>query len=412
MSFKVWGMKPFRGAGFRESRPLERIKEFSWRLGFQASGAVSADFLKEEEERLDRWLAGGMHGTMSWMERNRGKRLDPRQLMEGAKTVIVVLQNYFTRQHQEDPSAPVVSKYAYGRDYHPVMKAKLKELLRFIQQEITPCQGRVFVDSAPVLERAWARRARLGWIGKNGMLISPEYGSFLFIGILLIDAEICPGDSSEASQGATIHPGREVRAVELLTESEHRELQSGADSDEQQHPLQADRVFQGKPDSVTELQGQPISSCGADQHHLKQPGDSEGGTMFSRDIPDRCGTCTRCMDACPTKAIIAPRMVDARRCISYLTIEHQGKIDPQFRGKMENRVFGCDICQDVCPWNRKAPQHDEPRFRPSTSLLQLTKEDWYALDEIRFNEIFGDSALSRTGFDGIRKNLSSLISFP
>ncbi len=153
-------MKPFRGAGFRESRPLERIKEFSWRLGFQASGAVSADFLKEEEERLDRWLAGGMHGTMAWMERNRGKRLDPRQLMEGAKTVIVVLQNYFTRQHQEDPSAPVVSKYAYGRDYHPVMKAKLKELLRFIQQEITPCQGRVFVDSAPVLERAWAGATR------------------------------------------------------------------------------------------------------------------------------------------------------------------------------------------------------------------------------------------------------------
>lgn len=300
-----------------------QIQKIAAQLGFLECGIAVAEELPEEAARLSWWLERGMHGTMSYMERNREKRLDPRLLHEGTRSVVVVLQNYFTRHSPADPSAPIVSKYALGRDYHPVMKQKLRELLRRISQEITPCSGRAFVDSAPLLERAWARRAGLGWIGKNGMLISPVNGSFFFVGILLIDKEI--------------------------------------------------------------------------------------PAMPVRELSDRCGTCTRCIDACPTKAIVAPRVVDARRCISYLTIEHKGDIDPEFRGKMKNRVFGCDICQDVCPWNRKAREHDEPHFRPSAGLLQLTRDEWHAMDEERFRGISGNSALSRTGFEGIRRNLLYLL---
>ena len=311
------------------------IKQLALEQGFLDCGVIPAGSLVEEASHFDRWLGKGLHGSMSYMERNREKRLDPRLLHAGTRSVVVVLQNYFTRLSPTDHSAPIVSKYALGLDYHQVIKQKLNKLLQRISQEITPCSGRAFVDSAPVLERAWAHRARLGWIGKNSMLISPAHGSFFFIGILLIDADLTrTGDT----------------------------------------PVPA----------TTEING---------------PSPADG----------RCGTCTRCIDACPTGAIVSPCVVDARRCISYLTIEHKGEFDPEFRGKLSNRIFGCDICQEVCPWNRKAREHDEPLFRPATGLLQLTRDEWYTMDEERFREISGNSPLRRTGFEGIRRNLQYLF---
>jgi epoxyqueuosine reductase len=256
---------------------------------------------------------------MDYMARNIDKRLDPRLLVENAKTVIVVLQNYFTHKKQTDSTAPVLSKYAYGTDYHFVLKDKLKALLQFIQTEISSCGGRVFTDSAPVLERAWAKRAGLGWIGKNSNLISPDMGSFFFIGELIIDIEL-PYDNP-------------------------------------------------------------------------------------RPVADHCGKCNRCIDACPTKAIVASRVVDARKCISYQTIEVKGELDAYLKGKFDNRVFGCDICQDVCPWNLKSESHSEPAFQPHEKLLTLSTNEWHNLDESLFSELFKKSAVKRTGFKGLKRNL-------
>lgn len=297
----------------------DKIKQKAKELGFLECGIVEAGFLEEESPHLVDWLKKGMHGEMSYMERNLEKRLDPRELVENARTVIVVLQNYTTCKSQHDPTAPILSKYAYGTDYHFVMKDKLKTLLAYIHTEITPCNGRPFVDSAPVLDRAWARRAGLGWVGKNANLISVEHGSFFFIGELIIDIEL-PWD---------------------------------------------------KP----------------------------------RMVRDHCGTCTRCIDACPTKAIVANRVVDARKCISYQTIELRGELDTNLRGQFENRVFGCDICQDVCPWNLKAKAHSEPSFEPSEELLRLTRSDWYQMQRPQFNELFRNSAVKRTGYNGLQRNL-------
>ncbi len=238
---------------------------------------------------------------------------------ENAKTIIIVLQNYYPSKTQKDTTAPVLSKYAYGTDYHFVLKDKLKLLLEFIQAEIHPCNGRPFVDSAPVLERAWAKKAGLGWIGKNSNLISVEQGSFFFIGELILDIEL-PYD---------------------------------------------------KPKLVT----------------------------------DHCGKCTRCIDACPTKAIVADRVIDARKCISYQTIEVKGELDNDLKGKFENRVFGCDICQDVCPWNLKSEPHNEAQFEPNQKLLEMTKEDWHNIEKPFFNELFQKSAVKRTGFKGLKRNL-------
>jgi len=295
------------------------IKQKALELGFLECGIVQAGNLEEEEQHLKEWLNKGMHGEMRYMERNLQKRLDPGQLVENAKTVIVVLQNYYPIATQTDPDAPVLSKYAYGTDYHFVMKDKLRQLLAFIQSEIAPCNGRPFVDSAPVLERAWARRAGLGWIGKHSNLISLVHGSFFFIGELIIDIEL-PYDQSAA-------------------------------------------------------------------------------------VRDHCGTCTRCIDACPTKAIVANRVVDARKCISYQTIELKGDLDPALRGKFENRIFGCDICQDVCPWNLKAKPHTEPAFEPARELIEMTRCDWYNIDNPRFNRLFRNSAVKRTGYNGLLRNL-------
>ena len=299
----------------------ESIKAKAREIGFLDCGVSRAQFLEEEKDRLQNWLTHEMQGEMNYMANHFDKRLDPRLLVENAKSVISVLLNYFPSEKQADQEAPVLSKYAYGTDYHFVMKDKLGELLSYIQSEIAPCEGRCFVDSAPVLDRAWAARAGLGWIGKNTNLISTEQGSFFFIGELIIDLEL---------------------------------------------PVQ-DKV-----------------------------------------VRDHCGNCTRCIDACPTQAIVAPYILDARKCISYQTIENHGVIDPSLKGKFENRVFGCDICQDVCPWNLKSEAHHEPAFQPDQQLMQLTKDEWNEIDKPQFNELFRNSAVKRTRFEGLKRNLKFL----
>jgi epoxyqueuosine reductase len=281
---------------------------------------LPAEFLVGEQLHFQNWLANEMHGEMDYMARNSEKRLDPQKLFEGAKTIIVVLQNYYSKKTQSDKTAPVLSKYAYGTDYHFVLKDKLKTLLQFIQNEVVACNGRSYVDSAPILERAWAKRAGLGWIGKNSNLISVEHGSFFFIGELILDVEI-PFDEPKL-------------------------------------------------------------------------------------VSDHCGKCTRCIDACPTNAIVANRVVDARLCISYQTIELKGDLDENLKDKFENRVFGCDICQDVCPWNLKSEENYELQFTPNPRLLQLTNDEWHLMDKPLFNELFKNSAVKRSGFNGLKRNLS------
>jgi epoxyqueuosine reductase len=300
---------------------VERIKAKAGELGFLDCGISKAHFLAEEKDRLQNWLANKMHGEMTYMANHFDKRLDPRLLIENASSVISVLLNYFPAEKQSDPEAPVLSKYAFGTDYHFVMKDKLGELLSYIQSEIAPCEGRCFVDSAPVLDRAWAARAGLGWIGKNTNLISPEHGSFFFIGELVIDLEL-PAD---------------------------------------------DKV-----------------------------------------VRDHCGNCTRCIDACPTKALVTPYVLDARRCISYQTIENHKEIDPELKGKFENRVFGCDICQDVCPWNLKSEPNVETAFSPDPELMNLTRTEWQIMDKPLFNKLFLNSAVKRTRFEGLKRNVRFL----
>lgn len=298
-----------------------RIKDKASELGFLDCGISEAGFLSEEKDRLSGWLQNEMHGEMHYMENHLDKRLDPRLLVENARSVISVLLNYFPSEEQSDSEAPVLSKYAFGTDYHFVMKEKLSELLKFIQADIAPCEGRFLVDSAPVLDRAWAARAGLGWIGKNTNLISTEHGSFFFIGELIIDLEL-PADN--------------------------------------------------------------------------------------KVVRNHCGSCTRCIDACPTQALVAPFVLDARRCISYQTIENRGEIEPELKGKFKNRVFGCDICQDVCPWNLKSEVHNEPSFYPNVELMKLSRDDWANMDKLLFNELFRNSAVKRTRFEGLKRNLRFL----
>jgi epoxyqueuosine reductase len=293
------------------------IKAEAHRLGFEGCGISRAAYLPDDAKQLDSWLHEQYHGSMTYMENYVEKRVDPVKLVEGAKSVISVILNYFPSISQHDPEAPVVSKYAYGEDYHEVIRKKLKLLLHYINESVSAASGSAFVDSAPVLDRAWAARAGLGWIGKNTNLISPETGSFIFIGSLIVDI-----------------------------------------------PLQADSP-----------------------------------------IGDLCGDCNRCIRACPTGAIIKPRVLNARQCLSYLTIENKGVIDPGFRDKFENRVFGCDICQDVCPWNRRAVPHRVTEFNPLPGLIEMTRKDWYELDEIRFKKLFLKSAVKRTKYEGLRRNL-------
>ena len=297
------------------------IKNEAKRLGFMSCGISKAEFLEAEAPRLEEWLSKNRHGEMQYMENYFDKRTDPRLLVDDAKSVITVLCNYYTKKKQEDRKAPKISKYAFGKDYHLVIREKLNQLHAFINEEVGEVNARGFVDSAPVMDKAWAERSGLGWIGKNANLINKESGSYFFIGELIIDLEL----------------------------------------------------------------------------------ETDG------PIEDYCGTCTRCIDACPTDAIIQPYVVDGSKCISYLTIELKDEILPkEFSGKMQNWMFGCDVCQQVCPWNKFSLQHNEPSFEPNLKLLKLTKKQWNELSKETFNELFKKSAVKRTKFDGLKRNIKFL----
>jgi epoxyqueuosine reductase len=294
------------------------IKSKAAELGFFHCGFSKADFLEEEAPRLESWLKHNFQGKMFYMENHFDKRLDPRLLVEGSNTVISLLLNYSPTETQKDADAPKISKYAYGEDYHFVIKDKLHELIQFMQDEIGEVNGRAFVDSAPVMDKVWAKKSGLGWIGKNTNLIHPKEGSFFFIAELITDLKI-------------------------------------------------------EPDGP---------------------------------MKDYCGTCTRCIDACPTEAIVQPYLVDGSKCISYLTIELKDEILPkEFSGKMDNWMFGCDVCQDVCPWNRFAKASTEERFQPALTLLDLTKSDWENLEKETFQNLFKNSAVKRTKFSGLKRNI-------
>lgn len=299
----------------------ELIKDEAKKLGFLFCGISKADFLEEEAPRLEAWLNKNMHGEMRYMENYFDKRLDPRLLVDGAKSVISMGLNYYTEDTQADPSAPKISKYAYGQDYHTVIKDKLKQLLEIINERIGEVGGRAFVDSAPVLDKAWAKKAGLGWIGKNTNLINQKTGSFFFLAELIVDIEL-------------------------------------------------------------EYDVEPTA--------------------------DHCGTCTRCIDACPTDAIVGPYVVDGSRCISYLTIELKSELPQEFKGKMDNWMFGCDICQDVCPWNKFSVIHSEPAFNPHPELLGLNQSDLQDITEDVFQKVFKNSAVKRTKFSGLKRNIDFL----
>lgn len=306
-----------------QERNSRIIKEEAKRLGFLFCGISEATFLEEEAPHLERWLEGNLNGKLSYMENHFDKRLDPRLLVDDAKSVISLGFNYFTSEKQEDPEAPKISKYAYGTDYHLVIKEKLRDLLQFIQTEIGEVGGRAFVDSAPVLDKAWAEKSGLGWVGKHSLLISKQQGSFFFLCELIIDLEL-----SYDHQLAT----------------------------------------------------------------------------------DHCGNCTRCIDACPTDALRGSKIVDASKCISYLTIELKDEIPQEFSGRMENWMFGCDICQDVCPWNKFSIPHKEPQFKPHEKLLEMTQKDWQEITEETFQKVFKKSAVKRTKFAGLKRNIDFLTS--
>lgn len=291
------------------------IREEALRLGFSHCGFSKAEFLEEEAPRLEQWLTQQRHGKMSYMERWFDKRLDPRLLVPGAKSVVSLLLNYFPEKQRQ--ALPKISKYALGRDYHYTIKEKLKELTAVIRDRIGEVEGRAFVDSAPVLDRAWAKRAGLGWIGKNSNLINPKAGSFFFIAELIIDLET-------------------------------------------------------EPDVA---------------------------------ITDYCGTCTRCLDACPTNAIIAPQIVDGSKCISYFTIELKESIPAEYAGKFGDWMFGCDVCQDVCPWNRFSKPHQEKDFEMIPDLDNTNAEDWLEMTEEIFGKIFSESPLQRPGLEALKRNV-------
>jgi epoxyqueuosine reductase len=296
------------------------IKQEANRLGFLACGIAKAEFLSEEAPRLEKWLQQGFHGEMSYMENHFDKRLDPRLLVDDAKSVISLAYNYYPEQHQNNDSYKI-SKYAYGEDYHHVIKEKLRELLANIQQEIGEVSGRCFVDSAPILERAWAEKAGLGWNGKHSLLIQKQQGSFFFLAELIVDLEL-----------------------------------------EYDHPT----------------------------------------------TTNHCGSCTKCIDACPTAAILPNNTVDASKCISYFTIELKENIPSDFKNQFQDWMFGCDICQDVCPWNRFSKAHSEPLFHPKEAILQFTKRDWEEITEDTFQKVFQKSAVKRTKFLGLQRNISFL----
>jgi len=287
-------------------------------LGFDFCGISKAEFLEQDAPRLEKWLKENKHSQMKYMENYFDKRLDPRLLVEGAKSVISLMYNYYPSEKQNE-GVPKISKYAYGKDYHEVIKNKLTEFLNSLKETIGDVNGRVFVDSAPVLEKSWAAKSGLGWIGKNANLITKESGSFYFLAEMIIDLEL----------------------------------------------------------------------------------------EYDGPIKDYCGTCTKCLDACPTQAIVEPYIIDGSKCISYLTIELKENIPVEFKGKMDNWTFGCDVCQDVCPWNSFSKPHNEPLFTNKT-LLDLSEKEWHEMTEETFKVVFNGSAVKRAKYVGLKRNLEFL----
>jgi len=299
------------------SKHTQLIKQEAQRLGFLSCGVSKAEFLEQEAPRLEAWLQAGRHGQMSYMENHFDKRLDPTLLVPGAKSVVSLLLNYYPSEEQ-NPESYKISKYAYGTDYHFVIKDKLKSLMAFIQDEIGEVGGRVFVDSAPVLDKVWAARSGLGWIGKHSNLLSKTVGSFYFVAELIIDLNL----------------------------------------------------------------------------------------DYDTPVTDHCGSCTACIDACPTQAIVDPYVVDGSKCISYFTIELKDEIPNDYKDQFDDWMFGCDVCQDVCPWNRFSRAHSEPLFQPKPELLQNSKTQWEEMTEDVFAEIFRKSPVKRTRFEGLRRNIN------
>ncbi len=300
----------------------EKIRQEAYRLGFDFVGIAKAEHMDEEARRLEAWLNKDFHGKMGYMANHFDMRVDPRKLVDGAKSVISLSYNYFTEDTQKDLNAPKIAKYAYGNDYHHVVKHKLKELLFFIQNNIGEVHGRAFVDSAPVLERDWAKRSGVGWVGKNTLTINPKAGSYFFLAELILDLEL----------------------------------------------------------------------------------------VYDNPIKDYCGRCRRCIDACPTEAI-SPLgyIMDGSKCISYLTIELKDDLlPPQYQHQMEGWMFGCDICQEVCPWNRFAKKHQEHQFEPHPKLLDMSQSEWQDITEDIFKEIFKKSAVKRTKYAGLKRNIDFL----
>ena len=295
------------------------IKAEAQRLGFLSCGISKAGFLEQEASRLENWLNDQMNGQMIYMENHFDKRLNPTLLVDGAKSVISLLLNYYPSELQNENSYKI-SKYAYGQDYHHVIKEKLKELLHLIQSEIGEVSGRAFVDSAPVLDKAWAAKSGLGWVGKNSNLITQKVGSFYFIAELIVDLEL----------------------------------------------------------------------------------------EYDTPTTDHCGSCTACIDACPTEAIVAPYVVDGSKCVSYFTIELKDNLPQEMKGKFDDWMFGCDVCQDVCPWNRFSKPHNEPLFEANSDILNFSKSDWEEISVDTFQKVFKNSAVKRTKYEGLLRNINFL----
>lgn len=296
------------------------VRQLARDQGFDYCGIARADFLADEAPRLERWLRLGKHGDMAFMNNWFDKRLDPRKLVDGAKSVICLMANYYTDKKQTEPDAPKIAKYALGKDYHWVLKQKLSEIVNRLQEQIGDFNCRVFVDSAPVMEKAWAARAGMGWIGKNSLLLNPERGSYFFLAEIIVDFDL----------------------------------------------------------------------------------------EYNQPTSDLCASCRKCQDACPTGALAEPRILDARRCISYFTIEYRGDLPIALREKFNNWIFGCDICQDVCPWTSKSRPHREMQFEPTDELLTKTKHEWEEISRDVYNRLFKDTAVTRTRYAGLKRNIKFL----
>ncbi len=297
------------------------IKQKAKEIGFDSCGIARAESLDEEARVLEAWLNQGLHGKMAYMENHFDKRIDPRKLVDGARSVISLSYNYFIDVKQQDPEAPKLAMYAFGKDYHEVVREKLELLFDYIKGEAGGINGRCFVDSAPVLEKAWAKRSGVGWLGKNTNILTKGQGSYFFLAEIILDIEL----------------------------------------------------------------------------------------EYDSPVKDYCGNCTKCIDACPTDAIYEPYKVDAHKCISYFTIELKDEVLPaDYSGRFENWMFGCDICQQVCPINARADKHNEPQFEPRKELLEMTRKDWEELSEETFKRIFQHSAVKRTKFKGLKRNIQFL----